>query len=338
MRVAVVGATGAVGREMLRHLESPAFPVDDPVLYCSTRSRGTAIPFGDRTLAAVALDASTIGEFDLVLASAGAGVTREWAPRFADRGAVVVDNSSAFRSDPACPLVVPEINAHTLTPDASIIANPNCSTIQMVVALAPLHAAWGLTGVRVATYQSVSGAGARAIEELTAATRAALAGEPPPADVFPRGIAFNALPDIGSFDACGESGEERKMREETRRILEIEDLAVSAVCVRVPVYRGHSEAVWASFERPVDAAEARALLTRAGVIVLDDPGSRVYPTAAEASGHPDVFVGRIRRDPGDPKTLLLWVVADNLLKGAATNAYQIAVTLAERGWLPRRPA
>jgi aspartate-semialdehyde dehydrogenase len=301
--------------------------------YTSPRSAGAELSFRGGAVRCLRLGEGDLPPTDLVLASAGSGVSRQWSPRFVDAGAVVIDNSSAFREEPEVPLVVPEINAHTLRAGPGIVANPNCSTIQLVAALAPLHRAWGLAAVRAATYQSVSGAGARAVEELVAGSRAHLAGEAERAEVFAHPIAFNALPFIGEVAEDGESAEERKMRRETRRILGLAELPVSAFCVRVPIIRGHSEAVWARFERAPDPARARRLLTDAGVRVLDEPARGVFPLPREAAGSEDVFVGRIRRDPTDPGGLCLWVVADNLLKGAALNAWQIALALRERGLL-----
>jgi aspartate-semialdehyde dehydrogenase len=334
LKVAVVGATGAVGREMWRLLEASDLPVSDVIPYPSPRSRGKRLAFRGAEIACRDLGTDTLEPVHLALFSAGAKVSREWSPRFADAGAVVVDNSSAFRADPACPLVVPEVNGHLLDGRAAIIANPNCSTIQMVVALAPLHATWGLEAVRVSTYQSVSGAGARAMDELLEATRAHLAGSAEPREVFPHPIAFNVVPHVGTLGEAGESEEEAKMRTETRRILDLPDLPVSATCVRVPVFRGHSESVWASFRETPDPARARHLLAAAGLLVEDEPARAHYPLARNAAGRPEVFVGRIRRDPADSRGLVLWVVSDNLLKGAATNAFQIAETLVQRGLLP----
>jgi aspartate-semialdehyde dehydrogenase len=331
----VLGATGAVGREMWRGLEASALPIATATAYGTDRSAGTRLDFRGTEATCRALTDATFAPADLVLASAGAAASRRWTPRFTEAGGVVVDNSSAFRADPASPLVVPEVNGELLQPGVRVVANPNCSTIQMVVALAPLHRAWGLTSVRVATYQSVSGAGARAVEELLEGSRATLAGEAPAASVFPHPIAFNVLPQIGPFEDSGESLEEAKMRRETRRILDLPDLAVSATCVRVPVVRGHSEAVWATFERTPDARIARERLSAAGVVILDEPAASVYPLPRQAAGSPDVFAGRVRPDPADPRGLVLWVVSDNLLKGAATNALQIADLLHRRGALGR---
>jgi aspartate-semialdehyde dehydrogenase len=329
--VAVLGATGAVGREMWRLLEGAGFPISRIIAYASPRTAGTSLEFRGRPVPVEALTEETFRPVHMVLASAGAAASRLWAPRFADAGAVVVDNSSAFREDR--PLIVPEINGHQLDGRVPIIANPNCSTIQMVVALAPLHRAWTLRSVRVATYQSVSGAGSRAMAELTRSTREALEGNPGAPEMFPRVIAFNVIPEIGEFTPEGETGEEVKMRRETRRILDLPELPLSATCVRVPVLRGHSEAVWAGFESTPDPAEARRRMREAGVLVVDDPDRPGYPVPRDAAGRPEVFVGRVRRDPTDSRGLCLWVVSDNLLKGAATNAFQIAEMLVERGLL-----
>jgi aspartate-semialdehyde dehydrogenase len=336
LRIAILGATGAVGREMWRIVAAADLPVSAIHAYTSSRSEGTVLSFRGEPVTCRALSDASFTPVDLVLASAGAAASREWSPRFAAAGAVVVDNSSAFRSDPGSPLVVPEVNADELDAAVSVVANPNCSTIQMVVALAPLHRAWGLTVVRVATYQSVSGAGARAMDELRTGSRRVLDGDEDAAGVFPHPIAFNALPQIGAFDEGGESQEEIKMRNETRRILGLPDLRVSATCVRVPVFRGHSEAVWAGFREKPDPGRARELMAAAGVTVVDDPGASGYPLARDAAGRDDVFVGRVRRDPADSSGLSLWVVSDNLLKGAATNAWQIARVLVQRGLVPRK--
>lgn len=308
-------------------------PVAEIRAYASSRSEGTTLSFRGSPVPCLPLDEAHFAPADLVLASAGSAVSRLWSPRFAAAGAVVIDNSSAFRRDPDVPLVVPEINPETLRPGPGIVANPNCSTIQMVVALAPLHRRWGLAGVRVATYQSVSGAGGRAMRELEEGSRVFLEdGEETPR-AFSHPIAFNVLPRIGPADETGESTEERKMRDETRRILDLPDLPVSAFCARVPVFRGHSEAVWAWFRETPDVEEARAALGEAGVVVQDDPDASGFPLPREAAGDDRVFVGRVRRDPAEPRGLVLWVVADNLLKGAAANAWQIAEVLWQRGWL-----
>jgi aspartate-semialdehyde dehydrogenase len=335
LRIAVLGAAGAVGEEMVRLAAGSDLPVSDFLAYTTPRSAGRAIRFRERTVSCRTLDESTFEPVDLVLASAGADASRQWTPRFAAEGAIVVDNSSAFRTDPACPLLVPEVNAHALGESPAVIANPNCSTIQMVVALAPLHRAWHLTAVRVATYQSVSGAGRRAMEELRLGARAFLEAGEEAVEIFPHPIAFNLLPQVGEFDAEGESREERKMRDETRRILDLPELPVSATCVRVPVLRAHSESVWSSFRETPDPARAETLLRDAGVVVGSGEEGGPYPTPRGADGRGEVFVGRMRRDGADPDGLTFWVVSDNLLKGAALNAWQIVELLRGRGFLGR---
>ncbi|MDZ4806260.1 MAG: aspartate-semialdehyde dehydrogenase [Candidatus Eisenbacteria bacterium] len=325
VNVAVVGATGAVGEEMRRLLLERRFPVHQLRFLASPRSAGRTIPFGDREIVVEALEASSFAGVQLALFSAGATVSREWGPRAVAAGALVVDNSSAFRMDPGTTLIVPEINGHRVPPPPALIANPNCSTIQMVMALAPLHRQFGLSRVIVATYQSTSGAGRQAMNELDSGTRGFLAGDEPAPEKFPRPIAFNLVPQVDEFDRLDYTKEEWKMVDETRKILELPDLPVTATCVRVPVHRGHSEVVWARFDRPVDVAGARAALTAfPGVVVEDDPGAKRFPTPRSASGLDPVFVGRLRIDPTDEKALVFWVVADNLLKGAALNAIQIA--------------
>jgi aspartate-semialdehyde dehydrogenase len=335
LTVAVVGATGAVGREMWRLVASGALPVSRAIPYTSARSAGTELAFRGTMMHAIALSSDTFEAVDLALFSAGASVAREWAPRFMSAGSVVVDNSSAFRKDPDVPLVVPELNGEALEPGVRLVANPNCSTIQMVMALAPLHRAWGLRSVKVATYQSASGAGSRALAELMEGTRQHLEGGVETPNIFPHPLAFNVIPQVGEIDATGESIEERKMRDETRRILGLPDLPVSATCVRVPVLRSHSEAVWASFDEIPDPRRAASLLQEMGVVVEDDPKTSRYPLPRHAAGRPEVFVGRLRSDPSDPHGLAFWVVSDNLLKGAATNAVQVAEALLARGLLVR---
>lgn len=330
-RVAVVGATGAVGREMLQLLETRRLPVGELVPFASERSVGGSIGFGG---ARIPLRVPTPGCFrglDVALFSAGATVSREWAPRAVSEGCLVVDNSSAWRMDPAIPLVVPEVNAHALPPPPALIANPNCSTIQMVMALEPLHRRFGLERVIVSTYQSTSGAGARALAELDSATRGHLAGQEPPPQRFAHPIAFNLIPQIDDFAADGYTKEEWKMLNETRKIMGLPDLPVTPTCVRVPVHRGHSEMLWTAFRDPVDPEEARRVLAAfPGIEVQDDPAARIYPMPRPAAGQEAVFVGRIRRDPCDPRALVLWVVSDNLLKGAALNAIQIAAAVLGR--------
>ncbi len=323
--LAVVGATGLVGREMLKILEERSFGVKGIRLFASGRSAGSTYPFrGSHVPVENLADADFTGT-DVVLASAGAAVSRQFAPRAVAAGAVVIDNTSAFRMDPEVPLVVPEVNAFEIARHRGIIANPNCTTIQLVVALAPLHAAFGLRRVVVSTYQAVSGAGRKGIEELTRQCMALLSGRPVDIDVFPHQIAFNVLPHIDRFEEDGFTCEEHKVMSETRKILGLPDLAITATTVRVPVLNGHSESVNVTFDREPDLDEVRAVLERAsGVVVEDEPMDATYPMALGISGRDEVFVGRIRRDPSAPNSLHLWVVADNLRKGAALNAVQIA--------------
>ncbi len=336
-RVAVVGATGQVGSLMLSLLRERAFPAREVVPFASERSagrvlEGAAPDGGDLTVQALSEEA--IQGFDLALFSAGGSTSGEWAPRFADAGAVVVDNSSRWRMHEDVPLVVAEVNPDALDTHRGIVANPNCSTMQMVVALKPLHDAAGIERLVISTYQAVSGTGKAAVDELLDQSHALLHErqiEPPHS--YAHQIAFNALPHAGSF-APGEdhTDEERKLINETRKILRDPAIRVSATCVRVPVVNGHSEAVNVQTRRDLSPEHARELLAAApGVTVLDDPAAALYPLAIHAAGKDDVFVGRIRRDPGHERALDLWIVADNLRKGAATNAVQIAELLDERG-------
>ena len=338
MRVAVVGATGAVGTIMLGLLERRAFPADEIVPFASERSAGRELEGG---LVVQPLSDETIQGFDLAIFSAGGATSGEWAPRFVEAGAIVVDNSSKWRMNDDVPLVVSEVNPDALDGHNGIIANPNCSTMQMVVALKPLYDAAGIERLVISTYQAVSGTGKKAVDELLHQSRALLAGdEPPDAQAYAHRIAFNALPHAGNF-APGDdhTDEERKLINETRKILGDPTIRVSATCVRVPVVNGHSESVNVQTRSPLSADEARELLAAApGVTVLDDPGAGRYPMAIEADGHDDVFVGRIRRDPGHDQALELWIVSDNLRKGAATNAVQLAEVLHERGLIGARVA
>jgi aspartate-semialdehyde dehydrogenase len=329
-RVAVVGATGQVGTLMLRLLHEREFPAREIVPFASARSVGRELE-GVGTVQP--LSEETIGGFDIALFSAGGSTSGEWAPRFAAAGAVVVDNSAHWRMHEDVPLVVSEVNPDALAGHRGIVANPNCSTMQMVVALKPLHDAAGIERLVISTYQAVSGTGRRAVEELLDQSHALLherAIEPPSA--YAHQIAFNALPHAGSF-AAGEdhTDEERKLMHETRKILGDESIRVSATCVRVPVVNGHSEAVNVQTRAELSPQRARELLEAApGVTVLDDPAAARYPLAIDATGRDDVLVGRIRRDPGHERALDLWIVADNLRKGAATNAVQLAELLHER--------
>jgi aspartate-semialdehyde dehydrogenase len=334
VNVAVVGATGAVGREMLRMLDERDFPVGQLRVMASARSAGCTLRWRDREVTVEALDSASFAGTDVALFSAGGGRSLEHAPRAVADGCVVVDNSSAWRMDSTVPLVVPEVNGQALAEHRGIIANPNCSTIQMVLPLQALAARTALRRVVVATYQSASGAGQSGIDELLDATRAALDGRTPPAKTFPRPLAFDVIPRIGDFGPDGYSVEETKMEKETRKILGLAELPVSATCVRVPVERGHQEAVTVDLAAPVSAAEARALFAAfPGLTVMDDPGANVYPVARDCVGRTETFVGRIREDNALPTTLHFWVVSDNLLKGAAWNAVQIAEALHENGLL-----
>lgn len=333
LRVAVLGSTGLVGHEILRKLESSNLPIDELVPLASRTSTGTPLRFHDHVLEVREATRESFDGIDIVLASAGGSVSTELLPAAVDAGAVCIDNTSAFRMADGVPLVVPEVNPHRLEEHRGIIANPNCSTIQLVVILAALHRAAGLERVRVATYQSVSGAGRQALAELEREAHATLAGETIEREQFPHPIAFNVLPHVDVFQDDGSTREEWKMRVETRKILEL-DLPIDATCVRVPVYRGHSEAVWIETKAELAPEDARRVLAETpGVRVVDDPAANGYPTARGTAFHDEVFVGRIRRDHAAPNALSLWIVADNLRKGAATNAVQIAEVLHERGLL-----
>jgi|LNFM01.1.fsa_nt_gb aspartate-semialdehyde dehydrogenase len=323
--VAVVGATGAVGHEMLRVLAQRAFPLASLRLIASPASAGKKVAFDGKEHTLVAPSREAFSGLDLALFSAGASVAREWGPVAAELGALVVDNSSAFRQDPEIPLVVPEVNAHALADNPRrIVANPNCSTIQMVVALAPLHRVFGLEQVVVSTYQAISGKGARALDEFDAQERDLAAGREPTHSVLPGVLAQNLLCDWKHGDD-GWSEEERKMVFETRKIMGLPSLPVSPTTVRVPVRNAHSESVWARFSRPVTRAEALEVLRGAeGVTVQADSGPGLHPQPRLASGRDDVFVGRVREDASDKRALHLFVVSDNVRKGAALNAVQIA--------------
>ena len=321
-RVAVVGATGAVGREILKVLEQRGFPLVELRLFASPRSVGDTLVFQGERLPLRLVEPGCFRGVDFALFSAGAERSRLLAPQAVHEGAIVVDNSSAFRMDPAVPLVVPEVNPEALDAHQGLIANPNCSTIQMVVALRPVRDLYGLRRIVVATYQSVSGAGRRSMRELDLASRAHLGGEAEPREVYPRGIAFDVVPHIDVFDAQGWTREETKMRHETRKILGEPDLNVIATCVRVPVFRCHSEAVHVETRQPVELAQlAQAMHRQAGLRLLEGAD---YPLAREWAERDEVVVGRLRLDPEDARSLALWVVADNLRKGAALNAVQIA--------------
>jgi aspartate-semialdehyde dehydrogenase len=336
MRVAVVGATGAVGSTMLGVMRERNFPADEVVPFASERSAGRTIDWGDRDLTVRPLSDDAVDGFDLALFSAGSGVSAEWAPRFADAGAVVVDNSSQWRMHDDVPLVVAEVNPEALDGHRGIVANPNCTTMQTVMALGPILRAAGIERVVMSTYQAVSGTGQRAVEELHRQTEAVIeAQELPEPAVYPRRIAFNVLPQVETFkDGDDYTTEERKCMRETRKILGRDDVAVSATCARVPVYTGHSVSANVQTREPLTPQDCRELLAGApGVTVLDDPGNGLYPTAIDVAGRDDILVGRVRRDPSHERCLNLWIVGDNLRKGAATNAVQIAELLNVRGLL-----
>jgi aspartate-semialdehyde dehydrogenase len=335
-RVAIVGATGNVGREMLDILAERAFPVDEVVALASQRSLGTEVSFGDRTLKVKALDHYDFKGTDICLMSAGSGVSKEWSPRIGVQGCLVIDNSSCWRYDERVPLVVPEVNADVLGPymaqkdRLNIIANPNCSTAQLVVALKPLHDRAVIRRVVVATYQSVSGAGKDAMDELFDQTRAIFSAGEVTAKKFPKRIAFNLIPHIDVFMEDGFTKEEWKMTAETKKILDPK-IKLTATCVRVPVFIGHSEAVNIEFEKPISADEAREILRQApGVLVIDKAEPGGYITPHEAAGEDPTYVSRIREDHTVENGLAMWVVADNLRKGAALNAIQIAEALVNR--------
>ena len=329
MIVAVVGATGLVGSKMLQVLEERRFPVTELLPVASSRSWGKKVKFQGKEWTVISADEAIARKPALAIFSAGGAVSAELAPRFAAVGCYVVDNSSYWRMDPNVPLIVPEINADVLKRGDYIIANPNCSTIQMVLPLAPLQKEYGIKRIVVSTYQSVTGAGQRGLEQLMA-ERAGGSGSK-----FPHKIDLNALPHIDSFLPDGNTKEEAKMINETRKILRDQSIAVSATCVRVPVMGGHSESVNVEFCKPFEVADARRLMaSMPGVVVQDDPANNVYPMPINAWEKDDVFVGRIRRDSSVENGLNLWCVSDNIRKGAATNAVQIAQVLLEKGFLP----
>jgi aspartate-semialdehyde dehydrogenase len=336
-KVAVAGATGNVGREMLNVLVQRQFPVSEVVALASPRSINTEVSFGDHTLKVKALDYYDFAGTDLVLMSAGGKVAKEWGPRIAAQGPIVIDNSSHFRMDRDVPLVVPEVNADALSGmKKNIVANPNCSTAQLVVALKPLHDLATIKRVVVSTYQSVSGAGKEAMDELFRQTRAVFVADPLEVARFPKQIAFNVIPQIDVFLDSGVTKEEWKMMVETQKILD-PDIQLTATCVRVPVFLGHSEAVSIEFEKPITAEQARnALRAAPGILVVDKREDGGYATPIEAAGEDATYVSRIRKDPTVEHGLSLWIVADNLRKGAALNAVQIAESLINRKLLGSR--
>lgn len=332
--VAIVGATGAVGEVLLELLETRNFPVNNLYLLASERSAGTTLSFKGKRVTVQNLAEFDFSQAEIGLFSAGGSISAEFAPKAAAAGCIVIDNTSHFRRDEDIPLVVPEVNSHALASyaDRNIIANPNCSTIQMLVALKPIYDAVGITRINVATYQAVSGTGKSAIEELAAQTARLLNGQPAEAKVYPKQIAFNALPHIDSFQENGYTREEMKMVWETQKIFEDDTISVNPTCVRIPVFHGHSEAVHIETKQPISAVEAQALLeTAPGVEVIDTRTDGGYPTpVSEAAGSDPVYVGRIREDISHPMGLNMWVVSDNLRKGAALNSVQIAEVLIEK--------
>jgi aspartate-semialdehyde dehydrogenase len=340
-KVAVVGATGNVGREMLDILAERRFPADEVVAIASRRSQGTEVSFGDKTLKVKAIDNYDFSDIDICLMSAGGAASKEWSPKIAAAGAVVIDNSSAWRMDPDVPLIVPEVNADAVVgfTKKNIIANPNCSTAQLVVALKPLHDAAKIKRVVVSTYQSVSGAGKEGMDELFAQTKAVYTTGEIETKKFPRRIAFNLIPHIDVFMEDGYTKEEWKMMMETKKILD-PMIKLTATCVRVPVFIGHSEAVNIEFENPITPDEARDILRRApGCLVIDKHEDGGYATPYEAAGEDATYISRIREDATVENGLVLWCVSDNLRKGAALNAIQIAECLNNRKLLqPKRKA
>ncbi len=337
-KVAIAGATGNVGREMLSILAERAFPVDEVVALASARSIGTDVSFGDRILKCKVLDHYDFSDTDICLMSAGGEVSKQWSPKIAAQGCVVIDNSSAWRYDPDVPLVVPEVNADALAgfTKKNIIANPNCSTAQLVVVLKPLHDRFGIKRVVVATYQSVSGAGKDGMDELDRQTKAIYSLGGAEVKTFTKRIAFNVIPHIDVFMEDGYTKEEWKMMVETKKILDPK-IKLTATCVRVPVFVGHSEAVNVEFEQPVTADEARAILRSApGVMVIDKRENGGYATPHESAGEDATYVSRIREDSTIDNGLSFWCVSDNLRKGAALNAIQIAETLVKKGLVAPR--
>src|SRR5947209_1768880 len=331
-KVAVVGATGNVGREMLGILAEREFPADEVVALASRRSTGTEVSFGDATLKVKALEHYDFSDVDICLMSAGGGPSREWSPKIAAQGAVVIDNSSAWRMDPDVPLIVPEVNAAAVAgyTKKNIIANPNCSTAQLVVALKPLHDKAKIKRVVVSTYQSVSGAGKDAMEELDRQTKAVYSLQEIETKKFPKRITFNVIPQVDVFMEDGYTREEWKMMMETKKILDPK-IKLTATCVRVPVFVSHSEAVNIEFEEPISADEAREILRKApGCLVIDKREDGGYVTPYEAAGEDATYISRIREDPTIDNGLVMWIVSDNLRKGAALNAVQIAEVLINR--------
>lgn len=333
-RVAILGATGAVGTELLELLEQRQFPLADLKLLASPRSAGKTLTFKGETLPITAVDEHSFDQVDIVLASAGGSTSRAWAPKAVAAGAVVIDNSSAFRMDANVPLVVPEVNPQAAAHHQGIIANPNCTTILMSVAIYPLHQIQPIQRIVASTYQSASGAGARAMEELKVQTQAILHDQPAIAEIFPYPLAFNLFPHNSKLNEQGYCEEEMKMVNETRKIFGIPELRVTATCVRVPVLRAHSESINLEFAQPMSVAQAKAAIAQApGVKLVEDWSANYFPMPIDASGQDEVLVGRIRQDLSHPCGLELWLCGDQIRKGAALNAVQIAELLVEKNLL-----
>ncbi|MFD0680095.1 MULTISPECIES: aspartate-semialdehyde dehydrogenase [unclassified Paenibacillus] len=334
--VAVVGATGAVGEQILRLLEERNFPINELKLLSSERSAGSKLQFKGQEITLEAAAPDSFKGIDIALFSAGGSVSLELIPHAIKHGAVCIDNTSAYRMDPETPLVVPEVNIDKINEHKGVIANPNCSTIQMVAALKPLYDRYGISRIIVSTYQAVSGAGARAIDEMLRQSREILEGNPVEPQILPVGalpvkhqIAFNAIPQIDKFTDNGFTYEEIKMINETKKIMGDDSLEVTATCVRIPVIYGHSESVYVELKQDFDVEEVKQLLADApGIVLQDNPAEQQYPLATDAAGKLETFVGRVRRDLSNPKALNMWIVSDNLLKGAAWNAVQIAEYIA----------
>ena len=332
--VAIMGATGAVGTELVQLLEARNFPIKSLKLLASPRSAGTQIEFKGEAIAVEAVSAVAFKGIDIVLASAGGSTSKQWAKAIVEAGALMIDNSSAFRMQPSVPLVVPEVNPDAAAAHQGIIANPNCTTILMSVALWPLHQIQPIRRIVVATYQSASGAGARAMAEVEQQARAILAGKTPPTEIFPYPLAFNLFPHNTPLNEQGYCEEEMKMINETRKILDEPDLRVSATCIRVPVLRAHSEAINLEFEQPFSVAKARtAIQQAAGVKLVEDWQTNYFPMPMDATGQDDVLVGRIRQDLSHPNGLELWLSGDQIRKGAALNAIQIAELVVAKQWI-----
>ena len=324
-KVGVLGASGAVGREVLNCLDERGFPYSQVKALASSRSAGTAVEFAGGELIVEEVNEDSFKDLDLAIFSAGASTSRQYAPIAAKSGCPVVDNSSCWRMDERVPLIVPEVNASALSGHHGIIANPNCSTIQMMVALKPIYDEAGISRIVVSTYQAVSGTGQKAIEELAAQTRQIFNCQEIENKVYPHRIAFNCLPHIDAFTENGYTKEEMKMVNETRKIFRDEKIKISATCVRVPVFYGHSESIWIETDRHLEPSAARELMRQApGILIVDEPENNQYPMAIDAAGRDEVFVGRIRADLSCENGLTMWVVADNLRKGAAANAVEIA--------------